>query len=192
MEIAGVLSLMKGMRGPSPVHKSSGRKQRRSHTSRKRNLNDASLTASPASLPQSGTASRVAQKSKLAVSAPSSFRIASPASVTASDLITVQSNSDSDGSPMSQGKQTVVPSDSVSEPTITRVERKTALVTTPNTRMAEWLKNRLQWYSLLIELVKHSKESQGPIKVKTDSDQFSALVSFLGPPPPPTSSSRMG
>jgi hypothetical protein len=48
----------------TPVHKSSGRKQRRSHTNRKRNVNDTSLTASPASPPQSGTASRVANISK--------------------------------------------------------------------------------------------------------------------------------
>jgi hypothetical protein len=85
----------------TPAHKSSGRKQRRSHTSRKRNLNDTSLTTSTASPPQSGTASRAAKKSKKADSAPPSFRIVSPASVrakTASDLITVQSNSDSDSS----------------------------------------------------------------------------------------------
>jgi hypothetical protein len=172
----------------TPVHKISGRKQKRSHTSRKRNLSDTSLTASPASPPQPGTASRVAKKSKKADSAPPSFRIVSSASVTektASDLITVQSNSDSDTtSTTSQGKQTVVPSVSVSQPTTARVENQTALVTTPYTRMApaEWLKNRLQWYSILIELLKHSKESQGPIKVITDSDQFSALVRFFAPP----------
>ena len=96
------------------VHKFCGREQRRSHTSRKRNLNDTSLTASPASPPQPGTASRVAKKSKKADSAPPSFRIVSPAPVaakTVSNLIGVQSNSDSDSSAtVSQGKQTVVPS----------------------------------------------------------------------------------
>ncbi|MFN9915314.1 MAG: hypothetical protein ACK53L_22180, partial [Pirellulaceae bacterium] len=44
------------------------------------------------------------------------------------------------------------------------------------------MKNKLQWHSLLLELAKHSKETQGPIKDITDSDQFSALVSFLAPP----------
>jgi hypothetical protein len=116
MEIAGVLSLMKGMRGPPcinlPVENRDGTTLI---------VRETSLTASPASPPQPGTASRVANKSKKADSAPPSFRIINLASVTAktaSDLITVQSNSDSDSSPtVSQDEQTVVPSVSVSQPT---------------------------------------------------------------------------
>ena len=108
----------------SPLHNSPGRRKRRSHISRKRNLNDTSLTASPASPPQPGTASRVVKKSKKADSAPSSFKIVSPVSPapvtaeTVSGLITVQSNSDSDSSATkSQGRQTVVSNVSVSQPT---------------------------------------------------------------------------
>ena len=84
---------------------------------------------------------------------------------------------------MSQGKQIAVPSVSVSQPTAVRVESQVALVTTPYTRMApaDWIKNRLQWHDLLTELVKHSKESQGPIRDFTVSEQFTALVSFLAP-----------
>jgi hypothetical protein len=92
----------------SPFHNSSRRRQRRSHASRKRNLNATSLTASPTSPPQSGTSSRVAKKSKEADSAPPSFKIVSPAPVTAkivTDFINVHSNSDSDSSStMSQGQ----------------------------------------------------------------------------------------
>jgi hypothetical protein len=116
----------------SPLHKSPGRRKREPHY-RKRDLNNTSLTASPASPPQPSTASRVVKKSKKADSAPSSFKIVSPvgpALVTAetvSDLITVQSNSDSDSSATkSQGKQTVVPSVSVSQPTAVRVESQAA------------------------------------------------------------------
>jgi hypothetical protein len=64
----------------SPLHNSPGRRKRRSHISRKRNLNNNSLTASPASPPQPGTASRVVKKSKKADSTPSSFKIVSPVS----------------------------------------------------------------------------------------------------------------
>ena len=172
----------------SPLHNSSSSRTRQTHTSRKRNLNDTSLTASPASPPQPGTASRVAKKSRKADSAPPSFRIVSPAPVaakTVSNLITVQSNSDSDSSTtMSQGIQTVVPSVSGSQPAAVRIESQAALGTAPYTRMAptELMKNKLQWHSLLLELAKHSKETQGPIKDITDSDQFSALISFLAPP----------
>jgi len=172
----------------SPLHNSSSSRTRQTHTNRKRNLNDTSLTASPASPPQPGTARRVAKKSKKAGSAPPSFRIVSPAPVaakTVSNLIGVQSNSDSDSSAtVSQGKQTVVPSVSGSQPSAVRIESQAAVGTTPYTRMAptEFMKNKLQWHSLLLELAKHSKETLGPIKDITDSDQFSALVSFLAPP----------
>ncbi len=179
-----------------PLHNSSSRRTRQTHTSRKRNLNDTSLTASPASPPQPGTASRAAKKSKKADSAPPSFRIVSPAPVaakTVSNLITVQSNSDSDSSAtMSQGKQTVVPSVSGSQPSAVRIESQAALGTTPYTRMAptEFTKNKLQWHSLLLELAKHSKETQGPIK-----DILNGQRSILRPgkfPSPSTSCSGKG
>ena len=76
---------------------------------------------------------------------------------------------------MSQAIQTVVPSVSGSQPAAVRIESQAALGTAPYTRMAptELMKNKLQWHSLLLELAKHSKETQGPIKDITDSDQFS-------------------
>ena len=84
---------------------------------------------------------------------------------------------------MSQGKQIVVPSVSMSQPTAVRVESQAALVTTPYTCMApaDWMKNRLQWHDLLTELVKQSKELQGPIRDITTSGQFTDLVRFVAP-----------
>ena len=44
------------------------------------------------------------------------------------------------------------------------------------------MSSRLQWHSLLTELVQLTKDSQGRSREITVSDQFSALVSFLAPP----------
>ena len=165
--------------------------------SRKRTVKDTSLTASPASPPQSSATKRVTKKSKKGDSASLSFRDIGSASVadkttTASttervdpDSDSSHTQSDSDSSSiLSQVKHTAIPSVSVSQPKAVGVESQAARERTPHTRIAptDWMSSRLQWHSLLTELVQLTKDSQGRTREITVSDQFSALVSFLAPP----------
>ena len=157
--------------------------------SRKRTVKDTSLTASPASPSQSSATKRIVKKSKKADSdpLPSSKDVSSVLITEKSTTVTstVPSDSDSDSPPTpSHGKKTAIPSVSVTQPTTVGAGSQAARVHTPYTRIAptEWMSSRLQWHSLLTELIQLTKETQGRARDITVSDQFSALVSFLAPP----------